>query len=834
MSDLERAGVELYVDGVAAFQQGFDDANTALDGLGSTAVDIDDKLQQLIDIMSESASTSKTELAPAIQDTAEETSKASTTFADLGNAMLGFGAVAIDVGTNALETLTSGINAVGDAVAGALTGGLSFAIEGLVSFAQKVGEGALGAEEGQEAARRLAAQLEGLGDSTDITVGQVEALAEQFAVLAGGSADTVIAIEQIAISSQAVSSQALPAFIQASLDLGAVMGDNEAAATLLARAYAQPSDAIGLLRRQNILLTAEQEAQIAVFEEAGDKASALAIITGALADATGGAALANAQTLSGAWGIFTTVIGEAFETLGAQLLPVMQQLGTFILSTIPIVTALADVMAVAFSGGDVYAGSMAALGMAIGDVFGEDTQNIVMGFINGIVTGFNSILSFVQTNMPAIQATFEMVWSAIGVATAALAEVWNTSLGPALTTLFSAIFGQAPTAQATMTTMLDAISIGAANLAIWVTTVLVPAVEQFSAWIVSDFTPAATSLRDWLQVNIPIAIQAASDFWNNTLMPAVVAIQQFTVNTLIPAIQETVTWLQVNIPPAIDAAATFFNAVLLPALDSIWSFTINTLIPIIQELATNLSVALTEATNAISVVWNTVLLPALTGVQAFIADPLTPLLTTLGEVLGEVARIAGEVLALVFNAVLLPAFTAVNDYVTATLTPVFTALSTMFTSEVGPALGDFKTNILDGMVSAFIGIKDAVDDLIDWLDSLKQALAAIRIPNNLTPGSPTPFEMGLRGISSALSDVTGKMQVLSGVNDAMEPMQMLGGNGARSGGSVGMGRVPMPMVTGGGGVVYNNTVSVQASYARYTSPPSIFADINQGLNQARA
>jgi hypothetical protein len=57
---------------------------------------------------------------------------------------------------------------------------------------------------------------------------------------------------------------------------------------------------------------------------------------------------------------------------------------------------------------------------------------------------------------------------------------------------------------------------------------------------------------------------------------------------------------------------------------------------------------------------------------------------------------------------------------------------------------------------AFSGIGRAVDFVVAKIDKLKAALLNIKLPPALTPGSPTPFEMGLRGIGSAMDDLSKK------------------------------------------------------------------------------
>lgn len=76
-------------------------------------------------------------------------------------------------------------------------------------------------------------------------------------------------------------------------------------------------------------------------------------------------------------------------------------------------------------------------------------------------------------------------------------------------------------------------------------------------------------------------------------------------------------------------------------------------------------------------------------------------------------------------------------------------------------------SILDGMVSsissrmssaanAFNGIIDQIKDVIQAFKDLAAAAFSFKMPSLLTPGSPTPFEMGLRGINDAMRDINAK------------------------------------------------------------------------------
>ena len=77
--------------------------------------------------------------------------------------------------------------------------------------------------------------------------------------------------------------------------------------------------------------------------------------------------------------------------------------------------------------------------------------------------------------------------------------------------------------------------------------------------------------------------------------------------------------------------------------------------------------------------------------------------------------------------------------------------------------------LADHLQPAFDAIGDAISNVIGWFEDLKDKLSNIHLPGWLTPGSPTPFELGLRGIASALKEVNSDIGGLT-VNAASQPV----------------------------------------------------------------
>jgi hypothetical protein len=165
-------------------------------------------------------------------------------------------------------------------------------------------------------------------------------------------------------------------------------------------------------------------------------------------------------------------------------------------------------------------------------------------------------------------------------------------------------------------------------------------------------------------------------------------VSEFWTTTGEPIFSAIVEWLQTNIPPAIQTLSDFWTNTLQPALENVW---------------------------------------------AFLEDNILPVLAGVADVLEAVLGKAVEALAGLWQNVLLPAFKAVGDWITNKAAPVFNKL------------GD-----------ALTPIKELINKVVEALKKFAEWLRNIKLPDWLTPGSPTPFEEGLRGISEVMDDITKK------------------------------------------------------------------------------
>lgn len=173
-------------------------------------------------------------------------------------------------------------------------------------------------------------------------------------------------------------------------------------------------------------------------------------------------------------------------------------------------------------------------------------------------------------------------------------------------------------------------------------------------------------------------------------------------NNIKPAFAQIVAFLQVAIPAAIAVVVKFWEGVLLPALMKVWDFIKKNIIPLFLALAGLLGAVVGKAVEALAGLWQNVLQPALEVVWSFIKTKLLPVIVNF----------------------------------------------------LGPKLQWLADKVLPALKGAFDGIVKVIKIVVDWIKELADKIANLELPDWLTPGSPTPFELGLKGIASAMSKLT--------------------------------------------------------------------------------
>ena len=354
-----------------------------------------------------------------------------------------------DVGTAADEAAPKGsgfFSGMAQVAGGFLAANVIGNIAGqLKSF---VSDGIADAQKSRELLAATENIIKNTGRSGEISAQQVADLASSLSDAAGKSLfgdDQIQGAENVILKFKELKVP-ITDVTKLSLDMAQTLGaDPAAAADTLGRALQKPEDAAAKLAKMGIVLTDQQKEMIKTMVAAGDTAGAQAYLMEQLNGTFAGSAQSAAES-AGGMVQFKARIGEAGESVGAALLPVLNMLAGVLndyvapaLETgIPIaidavkaaiasVAPVFDYLAQLFSGAgeqsNEFSGILADLGAMWGLVADIIALNVQL-VTDVVIPAFKEIAGFLQAHSAEIGAVLSAAWTIIKtIITVALAVI---------------------------------------------------------------------------------------------------------------------------------------------------------------------------------------------------------------------------------------------------------------------------------------------------------------------------------------------------------------------------------------------------------------------------
>lgn len=159
--------------------------------------------------------------------------------------------------------------------------------------------------------------------------------------------------------------------------------------------------------------------------------------------------------------------------------------------------------------------------------------------------------------------------------------------------------------------------------------------------------------------------------------------------------------------------------------------------------------------------WQDVLLPALQAVWGFLSGSVFPLFQAIGQFIGAVFDLYLRVLAGLWQNVLLPALQTVWGFLSANIFPIFQTIGGYVSGTFQPVLDKLGSFLKSTLVPAFSGISKAIETVTGWLKKMADMINNLKLPSWLTPGSPTPWELGLIGITEAIGELNKQLPAMA-------------------------------------------------------------------------
>jgi hypothetical protein len=325
-------------------------------------------------------------------------------------------------------------------------------------------------------------------------------------------------------------------------------------------------------------------------------------------------------------------------------------------------------------------------------------------------------------------------------------------------------------------------------------------------------------------VGLVAVVSLLRQAWENDWGGIRTTLTQVWNETLQPALEQLWQWLQVNVPLAIQTLTTFWTTVLVPAMQAVWTFISEQVFPLFETLWAWLQETIPAAIQVLTDFWTNTLLPAITIIWDFISQQLIPLFMVLAELLVVVVGKAIEGLVMLWNEKFLPAIKAIWGFIDKYLMPIFRDIAKVVVDVLGAAFEWARVHILNPFIDALTFILGYIDDIRQAIRGLTSALAGVKLPAAGGGTTSTPeYQEGGYVPRTGMAMIHGGEFVLS--------KAMLGELSTILKSQAVMAQNMVQSVGGGTNISNSHTVNVTVNptYEQYQSPAAIRYDIAAAL-----
>lgn len=518
--------------------------------------------------------------------------------------------------SNILEILINAKDQTGDAIKSASSGfkDMGKNLTDLGSSLTMIGApfAALGAaavksfSDSQKAVAQLEAVIKSTGGAAGVTKEAALDLAASIQKVTAFSDDAVVGGENMLLTFTNIGKDTFPRATKAMVDLSQAMGqDLKSSAIQLGKALNDPTAGITALTRVGVTFTQAQKDQIEAMQKAGDVAGAQAVILAELEKEFGGSAEAAGKTFAGQLEILKNRLDDILESIGEQIIPVLQEFMGWIGKLIDWFNDLSPSVKEFIVKIGMALASLAAVGpvlMAVGkgvSLFGTllgalaSPLGLIMAAVAAVGLAFETNFLGIRDLLEPIIKVFERAWSALQQGQNPLRVLktlfYNLLPKPIADALANVING-IRTLIGVIGNMGNILKQGGIGLAI---SAIVNAFmqmfglvgdEEMSSWaeqLGTTIVNVFNTVVGFITGTVIPALKRLADWFLNTALPAVIG---FIQGTVIPAIQQFFDFLGnawAVVGPALEHLAGWFIQDALPA---VVGFITGTVVPGIQRL----------------------------------------------------------------------------------------------------------------------------------------------------------------------------------------------------------------------------------------------------------
>ncbi len=372
--------------------------------------------------------------------------------------------------------------------------------------------------------------------------------------------------------------------------------------------------------------------------------------------------------------------------------------------------------------------------------------------------------------------------------------LWNT-LFPALSAVLEAVLPLAAALIAQLAPVFQAVLEAILPVAVTLIEMLAPIIMEIVGRLLPVFVPLITMLAD-VFMQLLVAILPLIETLLAGLMPvfmqiieAIMPLVEVLLGALMPVFLQIAEAVLPPLIAVIVMLAGMFGE-LIEAIMPLVEMLLAELVPVFLEIVEMIMPPLIAVIMVLAGVFMRLMMAIMPLVETLLAELIPVFLEIIEAILPPLIDVLMTLLDVFveFIDAILPVFTELLEIIL----PIVSSLAVLIAEGLGVALealaGLIETvvqpimdwwirTILEPIIDILDRISIGIQSVTEWFKGLTQTIRDMNLPGWMTPGSPTPLELGLRGIGDELQRVDGLM---GGLNATMTMQAVPAAAGATS------------------------------------------------------
>lgn len=246
-----------------------------------------------------------------------------------------------------------------------------------------------------------------------------------------------------------------------------------------------------------------------------------------------------------------------------------------------------------------------------------------------------------------------------------------------------------------------------------------PAIQKALEAAEKIITPIWEAFKDWLENTLPDALETLREWWEDKAWPAIQKALEAAKAIIEPIWENFKVWLEETIPNALETLRSWWEDIVWPAIQAALELAESIITPIWEGFKTWMETTLPAALETIRHIWEDVIWPAIQAALELAESIITPIWEGFKTWMEVTLPAALEIIRHVWEDVVWPALQEAIETVEDIIVPIWEAFKKWFEETIPDALETLRALWQDVVWPA---IQKAVEDAWDKIEKIWKSI----------------------------------------------------------------------------------------------------------------